>query len=91
MAWFRHHFCCETCDGHWLVHGAGPREDDCPFCGARDLFPYRSDDRTRIIEAEADGFVVLGSAETAKDDPDDRELGRFRTRADAEAFLVRAP
>jgi hypothetical protein len=88
MAWYRHHFYCESCDGTWLLHGSELREDDCPFCGERDIFPYRTDDRTLIIEADMDGYVVLASRETAEDEPDYRELGTVPSREKAQAFLA---
>jgi hypothetical protein len=51
------------------------------------MTPYESDDLTEVIEADGDKFVVLRSSETAGDQPDYRELGRFSTCAEAEAFL----
>ena len=44
MAWFRHHYYCDACDGTWLAHTSVYQEDDCPFCQARDKLPYRTDD-----------------------------------------------
>ena len=63
-------------------------DDDCPFCGARHMSPYRSDDWTLVIEEQGNKFVVLRSAETAEHDPDYRELGKFPTRAEAKTFLA---
>jgi hypothetical protein len=51
------------------------------------MSPNNSDDLTEIIICEGDKFVVLWSPETAGHDPDYRELGRFQTRAKAEAFI----
>jgi hypothetical protein len=47
MPWFRNHYYCESCDGTWLAETEVVIEADCPFCGERDRFPYKSDDRTR--------------------------------------------
>ena len=63
-------------------------DDECPYCGARDMSPYKSEDLTELIEREGTEFVVLRSPETAEHDPDYEELGRFPTRAKAEEFLA---
>ena len=60
-----------------------------PVLPRQDVFPYRTDDWSLVIEAEIDGFVVLASRETAEDDPDYRELGTFPTMEKAHAFLAR--
>jgi hypothetical protein len=54
------------------------------------MTPYDSADLTTVIEESDGDFVVLRSPETAAHDPDYRELGRFHTRAVAEAFLASA-
>ena len=43
MPWLRHHYYCETCDGTWFAEAEVAIEAECKFCGARDVFPYRSD------------------------------------------------
>ena len=43
---------------------------------------------TEFIARDGDEFVALRSPDTAEHDPDYRELGRFPTRAKAEAFLA---
>jgi len=50
MSWFRHHFHCEACAGSWLVEAAAVVQSDCPLCGARDVFAYKSDDRSVLVE-----------------------------------------
>jgi hypothetical protein len=52
------------------------------------MSPVRSEDLTELIEQEGQEFVVLRSPDTAEHDPDYQELGRFPTRATAEAFLA---
>jgi hypothetical protein len=52
------------------------------------MSPYGSDDLTTVIALNKGQFVVLWSPETAEHDPDYCELGRFVTRADAEAFVA---
>ncbi len=52
------------------------------------MSPFDSDDLTEVIKADGGEFVVLWSPETAEHDPAYCELGRFSTRADAEAFLA---
>jgi hypothetical protein len=61
-------------------------DDDCPECGARHMSPYDGDELTEVISEEGGQFVVFRSPETAEHDADYRELGRFATRAEAEAF-----
>jgi len=51
------------------------------------MTPCDSDDLTTVIESDGDEFVVLWSPETAEDDADYRELGRFPTRAEAQRFV----
>lgn len=63
-------------------------DDDCPFCGARHMTPYKSDDWTVVIEKEGDKFVALCSPETAEYDPDYGASGTFPTRAEAKAYLA---
>jgi len=46
MAWFRNHYICIACQGHWLCERAEVQDDDCPFCRAYDVAPYKSDDWT---------------------------------------------
>jgi hypothetical protein len=52
------------------------------------MSPYDADELTEIIERDGDEFVVLWSPETAGHSADYRELGRFGTRAGAEACLA---
>jgi hypothetical protein len=52
------------------------------------MSPYESDDITEVIDEEGGEFVVLQSPDTAGHYADYRELGRFATRTEAEAFLA---
>jgi hypothetical protein len=88
MAWYRNYYICERCDSTWTDEWSCMCEDDCPRCGDRHMSPYNSDDLTEIIERDGDDFVVLWSPETAEHKADYRELGRFATKAQAEAFLA---
>jgi hypothetical protein len=63
-------------------------DDDCPHCGARHMSPDKSDDLTEVIERDGRYYVVLWSPETAEHDPNYRELRRFSSRKQAEAFLA---
>jgi len=40
----RHHFHCEACEGTWVADIEIGDIADCPFCQARDIFAYRSDE-----------------------------------------------
>jgi hypothetical protein len=88
MSWFRHHYYCESCDGTWLAETELVVEDDCPYCGAPDKFPYKSDNRTHIVEQRGDKFVVLECRKSVEFGPDYRVRGRFPSRATAEAFVA---
>jgi DNA-directed RNA polymerase subunit RPC12/RpoP len=88
MAWYRNYYKCARCGRHWPDEWSCMCDDDCPYCGARHMSPADSDDLTTIIDREGNEFVVLWSPETAEHAPDYCELGRFSTRAKAEAFLA---
>jgi LmbE family N-acetylglucosaminyl deacetylase len=88
MAWYRNHYECASCGHQWEDEWSCMCDDDCPDCGARHMEPYDADELTEIISEEHGQFVVLWSPETAEHDADYRELGRFATRAEAEAFLA---
>lgn len=87
MAWFRNYYLCDRCDSTWEDEWSCMCDDDCPHCGARHMTPFKSHDLTELILREGRKFVVLWSPETAEHDPAYRELGRFATRREAEAFL----
>ena len=87
MAWFRHHYHCESCHGSWLAEAEAAIEADCPFCRERDVVPYKSDDRTVVIEEHQQLFVVLEAMKSASRNGDYRKLKSFPTRDKAEAFI----
>jgi predicted nucleic acid-binding Zn-ribbon protein len=87
MAWFLSIYRCESCGKTWTDEWSCMCDDDCPHCGCRHMTPLQSEDLTELIGKEAGEFVVLRSPETAEHDPDYRELGRFPSREQAEAFL----
>ena len=89
MAWFRNHYVCVACDGHWIAEHAAAQEADCLFCRAYDVTPYKSDDRSVLVEPEGDGFVVLECVEVSAHGPDYRTVGRFGNRDKAREFLAR--
>jgi predicted nucleic acid-binding Zn-ribbon protein len=88
MAWYRNHYECDRCGNEWEDEWSCTCDDDCPSCGARHMSPHDSDELTEVIDEDKSEFVVLWSPETAEDDPDYRELGRFPTREEAERFLA---
>ena len=88
MAWYRNYYICERCDSTWTDEWSCMCDDDCPRCGDRHMSPYDSDDLTEIIKRDGNDFVVLWSPETAERKADYRELGRFATKSEAEAFLA---
>jgi hypothetical protein len=88
MAWYRNYYICERCDSTWTDEWSCMCDDDCPRCGDRHMSPYNSDDLTEVIKRDGDDFVVLWSPETAEHKADYRELGRFATKSEAQAFLA---
>ena len=90
MAWFRNYYKCASCGSEWNDDWSCMCDDDCPHCGARHMSPYESDDLTEVIRPRDGGFVVLRSPDTAEHLPDYCEVGRFSTRAQAEACLMSA-
>ena len=52
------------------------------------MTPFDSEDLSELIAQAGGEFVALRSPDTAEDDPDYRELGRFPTRKKAEEFLA---
>jgi hypothetical protein len=91
MAWFLNYYTCERCKGEWEDEWSCTCDDDCPYCGARHMSPEASEDLTKVVEREGDEYVVLWSPESAGHDPDYRELRRFPTLNQAEAFLATVP
>ena len=89
MSWFRHHYHCEACEGSWLAEHEEIVQSDCPFCGVRDVFAYKSDDRSIVIEEHRQLFVVLEAMKTAERRSEYRRLKAFPSRATADAFAAR--
>jgi hypothetical protein len=63
-------------------------DDECPHCGLRDMSPVKSKDLTELVLPDGKEFVVMRSSNTAEDDPDYEEIGRFPTQAKAQEFLT---
>jgi hypothetical protein len=51
MAWFRNHYVCAACEGHWILECVEVQDEHCPHCRAYDVTPYRSDDLTVLVAA----------------------------------------
>jgi hypothetical protein len=90
MAWFLNFYRCARCKRIWTDERSCTCDDECPHCGARDMSPFDTEDLTSLIEEEDKAFVVFLSPETAEHKPNYRELGRFKTREEAEEFLASA-
>lgn len=88
MAWFLNFYKCAHCKHRWTDEWSCMCDDECPHCGARDTTPFNSEDLTELIERDGDTFVAIRSPASAEHEPDYREVGRFPTRAKAEAFLA---
>ncbi len=88
MPWYRHHYTCEGCDGHWLAEAAILIQADCPFCDVGDIFPYKSDDWTLKIERDGKKFAVLEASAAESKHPNYRLLKLFAKRKEAEAYIA---
>jgi hypothetical protein len=88
MAWFRNHYVCIACQGHWVAEHAATLEDDCPFCRAYDVAPYKSDDWTLVVEPQGEVFVVLECAAANAKGRDYRPLREFPSLNEARAFVA---
>jgi predicted nucleic acid-binding Zn-ribbon protein len=66
MPWLRYHYHCEACDGSWLAEGDVALEADCPFCGTRDIFAYKSDERVHSERGIAERGETEDAATVAK-------------------------
>ena len=88
MPWFRNHYICTVCQGHWLAEHAEQQESDCPHCRAYDIAPYKSDDWSRVIERDGDKFVVLECVRVNAHGADYRTRKRFTSQDEAKAFLA---
>ncbi len=88
MAWFLNLYRCDRCKKLWTDEWSATCDDDCPHCGARHMSPFDSENLTGLIEQSGDEFVAIRSPNSAEHEPEYQEVGRFRTRAQAEEFLA---
>ncbi|MDF3811077.1 MULTISPECIES: hypothetical protein [Rhodopseudomonas] len=88
MAWFLNHYQCLRCQAKWTDQWSSLCDDDCPQCGARQMLPHLAEELTTLIERDGHDYVVRWSPETAENEPDYRELGRFPSREQALEFLA---
>ena len=42
--WFRNYYRCAECGCEWTDVWSAQCDDDCPWCGARHMSPYKSED-----------------------------------------------
>jgi len=88
MPWFRNHYACTVCEGHWHAEAAEAESVHCVHCRAYDVAPYRSDDFSRVIDRDGARFVVMECVKVTKRGPNWRAVKRFDTRDAAKAFLA---
>jgi hypothetical protein len=88
MAWYNNHYQCDDCCREWQDEWSCMCDDDCPFCGARHMTPYDSEDLAEIIKPSSGEFIVLRSPDSAEDKPCYEEIDRFSTLEAAEAYLA---
>jgi len=88
MPWFRNHYICTVCEGHWHAEAAEAEDAHCIHCRAYDVAPYRSDDVSRVIDRDGARFVVMECVKVTKRGPNWRAVKRFDTRDAAKAYLA---
>ena len=44
MVLFRNYYRCAHCHRTWTDKWSATCDDDCPYCGARHMSPYKSED-----------------------------------------------
>ena len=44
MQFFRNYYRCAECGCEWTDVWSAQCDDDCPWCGARHMSPYKSED-----------------------------------------------
>jgi hypothetical protein len=54
------------------------------------MSPFDSENLTELVEQKGNEFIAIHSPRSAEHKPNYRELGRFKTREEAEAFLASA-
>lgn len=69
MTWFCNNYDCARCGTSWTDEWSCMCDDDCPYCGVRDMSPVRSDDLTEINVREGDRIVPYYSPDTAEHEP----------------------
>jgi hypothetical protein len=69
MAWFRNHYVCTACEGHWILECVEVQDQHCPHCRAYDVVPYRSDDMAARDLAINDLAIIVTTPEVT-----DKEL-----------------
>ena len=80
MPWFRNHYYCEGCDGTWLVETELVIEADCPFCQAREVFPYKNDSYVAGLDAPTMARRLAASMRRAVKTPASRSAEKVRSR-----------
>lgn len=88
MPWFRNHYVCHVCEGHWHAEHAEMQDANCPHCRTFGVTAYRSEDWSRVIDRAGDRFVVLECVKVDARGPDWRALQAFDSRDEAKAFLA---
>ena len=88
MAWFLNFYRCGRCRKVWTDEWSCTCDDECPYCGCRDMSPFDSENLTGLIQQDGKEFVAIRSPDSAEHDPDYEEIGRFPTRAQAEEFFA---
>jgi hypothetical protein len=90
MAWFLNFYRCVQCKRIWTDEWSCMCDDECPNCGAGDMSPFDSENLTELVAQEGNEFIAIYSPRSAEHKPNYRELGRFKTHAEAEEFLASA-
>jgi hypothetical protein len=83
MAWFRNHYVCLACDGHWIAESVEVLEADCPHCRAYDVTPYRSDDMAVTAAQPSVAKELVATLRATAEKMRGMMEGKVDTKADA--------
>ncbi|HZS53841.1 MAG TPA: DUF3768 domain-containing protein [Bryobacteraceae bacterium] len=62
MNWFVNHYRCGRCAKEWHREWFAASEDDCPHCGARHMFPHKSDETPTPQKGDSAKIAQLNDA-----------------------------
>lgn len=88
MPWFINHYECDKCGCQWEDAWSAMCDDQCPNCGAKDMSPSDSIDKTLYINETDSEFQVYKMPHDATSDADYELIAEFDTREEAEDCMA---